>query len=1226
MAIANASMIRSGGIIQRVSAGAALAIGGIGLLSLRSAGDFEQSMNILGAVSSATDGQMKRLQSTALSLGRDMKLPGVTARDAADAMTELARGGLRANQVIAASRGTLQLATAANIDFGEAAKLTTSALAMFDLDANQASRAANVFAAAANKSRGETVDFAYGLQSFGAQAHDAGVSIEEATGALAMMVQQGFTGEVAGTALKTMFIRLANPTKKAAAAMADMGITTKDAHGNFLPLSKIIPQFEQGLRGMGTAQRAQTLATIFGVRANAAMMSLMGEAAGKTFPQWVRALTGTNDAQRIAEARMKGFNGAVEKVKNAVGTLAVELGMQLLPWATRTANAMAAFVSSLTVSDFQPIIDAFKFLKATIQGVFTFISGNHGWLLPLIAGAYAGVKAFQALRAAMMLYTAVTAAAAAGTLAAMLPIIAIAAAIAALVAGFIYAYTHFEGFRVAVDKAFNGAKQIVQSAMPQIVSAVRTGFERVRSVVGPIMSAVVGFVRTHWNTIKTVTQTIMSAVAATVRTQWNLISGLVRGAMTVFSGVVRGGLNVIKGIVNVVMGAIRGDWSRVWQGLGQIVRGVWQIISGIVRGGIQMIAAVVRSGMSMVRSAVTAAWNAVKAATSAAWNGIKSAVSGAVRAIPGIVASALGGLAGIAAAAGRAMGQGLVSGITSMFGAVAGAAAGLASRAAGAIGSALRIRSPSKVTEAQGKAMGDGLILGWLAGTRDLPEKIKTTLKNALEAGKRQVESSTSMFEGAFSKLAEKALAAFDAQTSQHQTPAEKRIAEINKAVTESRLTENVANARAELEKLTASGGADPAKIADLTEKLNDANAALLSLQNGPSAETMRKLSLDSQDAALKVEELAQKLREAQAKGTEGADPLRVGTAQNRVSNAKLTLTSAQRALAEEQAKGDKASASRVSDLQARVQRAQNSVENAQAALQALNDKASEPTDPLAIRRLEVELDEAKLKAEQAAAALATATTGDPAALAEAQAAVSAIEAEIAAEQAAGRTAIVDAERALQEALREQELYHLGLKAEAERKEYEASRGRQKEHLEGQLGQLETNLKKHPERWRYWMKRVNQVLKNHGVTFKASGTALGKAFAQGLRESISAAARAARGIAEAIERVLKLNSPAKEGPLSELDHWWDDFAPTLLKGLDGGAIGSTLKSAVDQGPAFAGARGAGAATGGGQVVFNFPHYVGDKNELMRVVREEYARVAPTTPGRVFSSAGGQLLP
>src|SRR5262245_58376914 len=131
MAVANASMIRSGSIISRIAGGAGLAITAMGLVSIRAAANFQQSMNILQAVSNASTNDMGRLRAQAIALGKDFKLPNVSAKDAAEAMVQLSKAGLGTNDILSATRGVLQLGLAANLGFADSADIVARSLKMF---------------------------------------------------------------------------------------------------------------------------------------------------------------------------------------------------------------------------------------------------------------------------------------------------------------------------------------------------------------------------------------------------------------------------------------------------------------------------------------------------------------------------------------------------------------------------------------------------------------------------------------------------------------------------------------------------------------------------------------------------------------------------------------------------------------------------------------------------------------------------------------------------------------------------------------------------------------------------------------------------------------------------------------------------------------------------------------------------------------------------------------
>jgi hypothetical protein len=79
--------------------------------------------------------------------------------------------------------------------------------------------------------------------------------------------------------------------------------------------------------------------------------------------------------------------------------------------------------------------------------------------------------------------------------------------------------------------------------------------------------------------------------------------------------------------------------------------------------------------------------------------------------------------------------------------------------------------------------------------------------------------------------------------------------------------------------------------------------------------------------------------------------------------------------------------------------------------------------------------------------------------------------------------------------------------------------------------------------------RQNELL-GKSQDYNHAGYTLGAEFANGLLEALPSITAAAQEIATQVASILELNSPAKVGPLSELDHWWDAFVPTLVKPLD----------------------------------------------------------------------------
>jgi len=330
-----------------IGVGVGAAVAGFGLFkAAQAAGDFQTELNKLQAVSGATGSQMKDVSALAIQLGKDIHLPATSAADAAVAMTELAKGGLSVKDSMDAARGTLQLAAAGEVDVGTAAGITANALNAFALNGRQAGHVADLLAGAANASTGEIGDFAEGLQFAGSASKAAGQDIDLVVAALAEMANAGLSGSVAGSSLAQSMRSLEAPTAKARDAMHKFGIDVFDSAGNMLPLDKIAQVFTSHLGDLTQQQQNQALATIFGSRAvQAARIVFLGGA--DALDQYRDKVGKAGNAQRLAEARTKGFQGAIQAFTSNVETLGITIGLKLLPPLTEAVRHMTDFVTFL---------------------------------------------------------------------------------------------------------------------------------------------------------------------------------------------------------------------------------------------------------------------------------------------------------------------------------------------------------------------------------------------------------------------------------------------------------------------------------------------------------------------------------------------------------------------------------------------------------------------------------------------------------------------------------------------------------------------------------------------------------------------------------------------------------------------------------------------------------------------------------------------------------------
>ena len=109
--------------------------------------------------------------------------------------------------------------------------IQSAALNAYSLDAAQAGRVSDVLANAANAAAGEISDFARGLAQASAVAAATGISLEDTAATLGILANNGIKGSDAGTLLKSALLALQSPSKQAAKAMDELGVSAYDASG-----------------------------------------------------------------------------------------------------------------------------------------------------------------------------------------------------------------------------------------------------------------------------------------------------------------------------------------------------------------------------------------------------------------------------------------------------------------------------------------------------------------------------------------------------------------------------------------------------------------------------------------------------------------------------------------------------------------------------------------------------------------------------------------------------------------------------------------------------------------------------------------------------------------------------------------------------------------------------------------------------------------------------------
>jgi uncharacterized protein YoxC len=184
--------------------------------SIRKIADFEFQMDKVAAVSRASAEEVKALKDNALALGASTKF---TATEIGKMQEEIARLGFTSSQIVDTTDSIRKLATVADTELGEAAKVMVKTLNAFNLSAKESERVANVMAESFSMSALDMEGFGTAMAYAGTAGKTFGLNIEQVTAMIGTLIDSGIQAQKAGSGLRDIF-----------ADLAIKGITLKEAY------------------------------------------------------------------------------------------------------------------------------------------------------------------------------------------------------------------------------------------------------------------------------------------------------------------------------------------------------------------------------------------------------------------------------------------------------------------------------------------------------------------------------------------------------------------------------------------------------------------------------------------------------------------------------------------------------------------------------------------------------------------------------------------------------------------------------------------------------------------------------------------------------------------------------------------------------------------------------------------------------------------------------------
>ena len=268
-----------------------------------------------------------------------------SATQAAQALNYMALAGYDTQKSMEMLPSVLDMAAAGSMDLALASDMITDTQSALGLSTERTAQMVDEFAKAAATGNTSVQQLGEAFLTVGGLAKEANgglITLKDGSQAAVDGTQQleiaftamanaGIKGSEAGTHMRNILLKLANPTKDGIEAFEKMGVEIYDAAGNMKPLNVLFEDLNAGLSKMSQQEKLSAIGDIFNARDTASAEALLAAVS----QDWDRIgesiLNAKGSASEMAKTKLDNLQGDITKFKSALEGAQIAMSDGLTP-------------------------------------------------------------------------------------------------------------------------------------------------------------------------------------------------------------------------------------------------------------------------------------------------------------------------------------------------------------------------------------------------------------------------------------------------------------------------------------------------------------------------------------------------------------------------------------------------------------------------------------------------------------------------------------------------------------------------------------------------------------------------------------------------------------------------------------------------------------------------------------------------------------------------------
>lgn len=402
----------------------------------------------------------------------------------------------------------------------------------------------------------------------------------------------GIDANVAATGLKNMFVALgagSSATKTQISVLKKLGFTATelaermqvDAQGAIVDLLGAInklPAAEQEA-AIKNYFGTESLATVAVLSANLDNLKSQFEKIGDE-----TKYAGSMEAEYQAKAATTA--NSIQLLKNRWEALKIQLGNYLLPIISKVVEYMSSSVDSISAYIEANSGKIEGFINKIVDNIPTIIETCKS-LIPVLAGVGGAFAAFKGITFIMSMGKSLS-----GVIGVIKKVVFAFQSVAggaATVGEAIAFVCNPIGLTIAAIATFIGILTALYVKNEEFRNQVNEVWEMVKLKVMEVISNIQAKIAEHQDTINAVVSFMQNILLPVFVGVFSAIVTYVGDSISAIGTIINGIIDYISGVITVIEGICTGDWSKVWEGIKEVVKGAIDIIKGLWEGLISLL-------------------------------------------------------------------------------------------------------------------------------------------------------------------------------------------------------------------------------------------------------------------------------------------------------------------------------------------------------------------------------------------------------------------------------------------------------------------------------------------------------------------------------------------------------------------------------------------------------------------------------------------------------------